>query len=92
MNLNKFYYTSLDQIPPFTITLMLSTGVSVETEVTYIYIKDGTFDRNDPPADYNGYFDVEYLYKTKLSLFEQKELDKRVHKYVKDLYSSSDVL
>lgn len=92
MNLNKFYYTSLDQIPPFTITLMLSTGVSVETEVTYIYIKEGTFDRDSPPEDCNGYTDVEYLYKTKLSLFEQKELDKRVHKYVNDLYASSDVL
>lgn len=92
MNLNKFYYTRLDQIPPFTITLMLSTGVSVETEVTYIYIKDGTFDRNDPSDDYNGYIDIEYLYKTKLSLFEQKELDKRVHKYVNDLYAPSDVL
>lgn len=92
MNLSKFHYTSLDQIPPFTITLMLSTGVSVETEVTYIYIKEGTFDRNDPQDDYNGYFDVGYLYKTKLSLFEQKELDRRVHKYVNDLYTSSDVL
>lgn len=87
----KYQYRSIDNIPPFTLHLTLYNGKNVDVEILSYYHQEGSFNRDDPPEDYYGYTDIDFTYQEDLSKYEQKDLDRRIKKFIERLYATQDV-
>lgn len=85
--MNKFQYRSLDNIPPFTLHLTLYNGKCVDVEILSYYHQEGSFNREDSQDEYEGYTDIDYTCEDNLSEYEQKDLDKRIRKFIDRLYA-----
>lgn len=80
------------KIPPFDISLTICTGRYITVTITYIYIQEPSWNRDDPQDDYRGYTDIEYTHGQDLTMIEQLDLKKRVYRYINKLYASQEAL
>ncbi len=87
----KYQYRSIDNIPPFTLHLTLYNGKTVDVEVLSYYHQEGSFNRDDSQDEYEGYTDIDYTCEDILSKYEQKDLDRRMRKFIERLYATQDV-
>lgn len=72
---------------PVELSLTLCTGRYINVSLTYAAHVPPSFDYNDSPDNYNGYTDLEYVYKDKLNELEIVDLERRLKRYVEGIYN-----